>query len=282
MTFWTIAGVVALTVIIGLNATQIAAPYINHLAALARPKVDKKGLVLGVTLLLMSVLYFFINVGNFAGEGLSGMTDSSYIGFIWAGPVGLFTQFQIAVVLAWFIYCVIQNPHLRAIAYLLTLAAVSMSFLSIGHASDAAWWGKLALLAHFIVACVWFGSLYSLRKLATSLPIAEAQSVMVKFGAHMTGAVPVLLAAGVLLYRSATGVWLPSTPFSSYDIVFMTKLSLVVLILLLAALHKLVFVPQLQTPAKTKRLQTSVTWEIVLAIGILTAAAALSSAFSPH
>ncbi|WP_258239705.1 CopD family protein [Pseudidiomarina homiensis] len=282
MTVWTGVGVVILTVIFVLNATLIASPYINYLADLARPKVDKKGLVLGVALLLMSVLYFFINVGNFAGEGLSGLFDTNYIRFMWAGPVGLFTQLQMAGVLAWLIYCAIQSSHLKTITFLVTLGALSISFLSMGHASTAAWWGKLALLAHLLVAWIWFGSLYPLRKLATSLPIAEAQSVMMKFGAHMSGSVPVLLLAGALLYRSASGHWLPSPPVSSYDIVFLTKLSLVILILLLAALHKLVFVPQLKTPAKAKRLQTSVTWEIVLAIAILAIAAALSSAFSPN
>ena len=98
---------------------------------------------------------------------------------------------------------------------------------------------------------------------------------------HMSAAVPILLIAGLVMYRSATGRWMPELPLTSYDTVLLAKLVFVALILLVAALHKLKFVPQLNDNAAAKRLKNSITAEMVLAVTIFTLASALSSAFSP-
>lgn len=223
----------------------------------------------------------FLKVGSFAGEGLKGMSDVSYMQFIWVGPVGQFIQLQGIAAAALIIYAVVSIKPVKWAVFAVALGVMGWSFLTIGHGSDAVWWGKLALVTHLFVAWLWFGSLNALRKQATAEPISKTKIIMERFGAHMSGAVPILLVAGVVMYRSATGHWIPDVPLSSYDMALMTKLFLVTCILLFAARHKLKLVPQLDSKQAAKRLRTSITIEMVLAVGIFVMASALSSAFSP-
>lgn len=281
MALWTMASIILLAAIFWLNATIAATPYIIHLSGIKKPSMNKRCLVVSPLLLFITILYFFVKVGSFAGEGLAGAVDTAYGHFIWSGPIGEFVQLQGIVAAIWLAYSVTSYSLIKWISYLLAVALMASSFLNIGHGSDAVWWGKVALLAHLLVAWFWFGSLNSLRKLAVSVPVCKAQKIMKRFGAHMTVAVPVLLIAGVVMYRSAAGQWLPDLPLSSYDTTLLLKLSLVAAILLIAAVHKFKFVPQLTNDSVAKRLKQSLTVEIVLAVAIFIVASALSSAFSP-
>lgn len=254
MTLWSVASVLTLAFIFWLNAVMTASPYIVYLSGLKKQS-ERKNSVAALLLLLASLLYFFLKVGSFAAEGLAGMADSTYMQFIWTGPVGLFIQLQVTVAVAWIIYSVVKVTSIQWMLYVVAIGLMGWSFLSIGHGSDAVWWGKLALLTHLLVAWVWFGSLNSLRKLATSVPLAKAKAIMERFGVHMSAAVPILLIAGLVMYRSATGRWMPELPLTSYDTVLLAKLVFVALILLVAALHKLKFVPQLNDNAAAKRLK---------------------------
>ncbi|WP_287817734.1 CopD family protein [Idiomarina sp.] len=280
MTLWSVASVLTLAFIFWLNAVMTASPYIVYLSGLKKQS-ERKNRLVALLLLLASLLYFFLKVGSFAAEGFAGMIDTTYMQFIWTGPVGLFIQLQIAVAIAWIVYSVVKLKRIKWVLYVVAIGLMGWSFLSIGHGSDAVWWGKLALLTHLLVAWVWFGSLNSLRKLATSVPLAKAKAIMERFGVHMSAAVPILLIAGLVMYRSATGRWMPELPLTSYDTVLLAKLVFVALILLVAALHKLKFVPQLNDNAAAKRLKNSITAEMVLAVTIFSLASALSSAFSP-
>ncbi|KJY97154.1 copper resistance D family protein [Pseudoalteromonas ruthenica] len=280
MTLWSMASVLTLAFIFWLNSVITASPYIAYLSGLKKLS-EQKNSVVALLLLLASLLYFFLKVGSFTAEGFAGMVDSTYMQFIWAGPVGLFIQLQVTVAVVWIIYSVVKVTSIQWMLYVVAVGLMGWSFLSIGHGSDALWWGKLALLTHLLVAWVWFGSLNSLRKLATSVSLDKAKLIMERFGGHMSAAVLILLIAGVVMYRSATGQWLPELPLTSYDTVLLAKLVFVALIFLVAALHKLKLVPQLNNESAAKRLKQSITVEMVLAVTIFILASALSSAFSP-
>lgn len=280
MTLWSVASVLTLAFIFWLNAVMTASPYIVYLSGLNKQSARKNS-VIALLLLLASLLYFFLKVGSFAAEGLAGMADSTYMQFIWTGPVGLFIQLQVSVAVAWLLCSVVKVTPIKCVLYLVAIGLMGWSFLSIGHGSDAVWWGKLALLTHLLVAWVWFGSLNSLRKLAMSVPLAKAKTIMERFGMHMSAAVPILIIAGLVMYRSVTGRWMPELPLTSYDTVLLAKLVFVALILLVAALHKLKFVPQLNNESAAQRLKSSITAEMVVAVTIFILASALSSAFSP-
>ncbi|RUO56645.1 MULTISPECIES: copper resistance D family protein [Pseudidiomarina] len=280
MTLWSVASVLTLAFIFWLNAVMTASPYIVYLSGLKKQSERKNSLV-ALLLLLASLLYFFLKVGSFAAEGFAGMIDTTYMQFIWTGPVGLFIQLQVTVAVVWIFYSVVKVTSIQWMLYVAAVGLMGWSFLSIGHGSDAVWWSKLALLIHLLIAWVWFGSLNSLRKLATSVSPDKSKAIMERFGMHMSAAVPILLIAGVVMYRSATGQWIPELPLTSYDTVLLTKLVFVALILLVAARHKLKLVPQLNNESAAKRLKQSITVEMVLAVTIFILASALSSAFSP-
>lgn len=281
MTLWSGASVMTLALIFWLNAIMTATPYIAHLSGLQQSSTLKKGSTTALVLFTASILYFFLQVGSFAGEGVTEIFDAMYIQFVWTGPVGQFVQLQAMAAVVWLVYSVTAYSSIKWVLYALVIALMSWSFLTMGHSSDAAWWAKLAILTHLLVAWFWFGSLSSLRNLATSVPVSKAKVIMENFGAHMSVAVLALLVAGVVMYRSATGYWAPKLPLSAYDIVLLTKLGFVALILVFAAVHKFKFVPQLNNELAAKRLKKSITVEMVLAVIIFILASALSSAFSP-
>lgn len=281
MTTWTLASVFVLALIFWLNATLAAGPYVAYLSGIRASTATRRKVSTALLLLLASTLYFFLKVGSFAGEGIKGMADTTFMQFIWVGPVGSFAQLQAVVAAVWMVHIVIKAPFIKWGLFLVAMALMLWSFFSIGHGSEAPWWGKLAFSAHLLVAWLWFGSLNSLRTLSTSVSLAEAKIIMERFGAHMSVAVPLLLIAGVVMYRSATQQWLPDFPLTSYDQALLIKLVVVALILSLAALHKFRLVPQLDTEEGAKRLKFSITIEMLFAITIFIMASALSSAFSP-
>lgn len=282
MTVWTVASTLVLATIFWLNALMVATPYIRYLSGVEKTALQKKDAVTGLLLLLSGIGYFCLRVGSFSGEGIAGMVDVNFMKFIWASPAGEFVKLQVAASVLWLVYSMFSPLRIKWIIYVLVVVAISWSFLSMGHGSDASWWGKIALLTHLLVGWVWFGSLNSLRKLATAVPVPQAQAIMRRFGAHMSIAVPLLLIAGGVMYRSATGQWIPNFPLTTYDFVLFTKLSFVILILLIAALHKFKFVAELNNKDSAKRLKNSIAIEMMLAIVILVVALALSSSFSPN
>ncbi|MGQ4277257.1 copper resistance D family protein [Pseudidiomarina sp. E22-M8] len=282
MTVWTVASTLVLATIFYLNALITATPYIQYLSGVEKPAIRKTDTITALLLLLAAIAYFCLRVGSFAGEGISGMADLDFMKFIWVSPAGEFVKLQILASALWLVYSMFSSLHIKRIIYVLVVVAISWSFLSMGHGKDAVWWGKIALLTHLLVAWVWFGSLNSLRKLATSVPVTKAQAIMMRFGVHMLMAVPLLLIAGGIMYRSATGQWIPKSPLTTYDFVLFTKLGFVILILFMAALHKFKFVPKLNNKNSAKRLKKSIAIEMILAIVILVLALALSSSFSPN
>lgn len=282
MTVWTVASTLVLATIFWLNALMVATPYIRYLSGVEKTALQKKDAVTGLLLLLSGIGYFCLRVGSFSGEGIAGMVDVNFMKFIWASPAGEFVKLQVAASVLWLVYSMLSPLRIKWIIYVLVVVAISWSFLSMGHGSDASWWGKIALLTHLLVGWLWFGSLNSLRKLATAVPVPQAQAIMRRFGAHMSIAVPLLLIAGGVMYRSATGQWIPNFPLTTYDFVLFTKLSFVILILLIAALHKFKFVAEMNNKDSAKRLKNSIAIEMMLAIVILVVALALSSSFSPN
>lgn len=281
MTTWTLASVFVLALIFWLNATLAAAPYVAYLAGTSASSGVRGKVVTALLLLLASTLYFFLKVGSFAGGGIMGMADTTFIQFIWVSPVGSFVQLQAVVAVVWMVHFATKAPLIKWGLFLVVMALMLWSFFRIGHGSEAPWWGKLAFSVHLLVAWLWFGSLNSLRTISTSVSLDKTKTVMERFGVHMSVAVPLLLIAGVVMYRSATQQWLPDFPLSSYDQALIAKLAFVALILAVSALHKFRLVPQLDTAAAAKRLKFSITIEMVFAISIFIMASALSSAFSP-
>lgn len=281
MTLWSVATTFLLAAILWLNATLIASPYVNYVSARQYHVSAKYNFVLGICLLVLAGLYVVVNVGNFANEGLRGMFDTAYLNFILVGPIGQFAKFQVAAIIAWFIYAGSTSSSLKLLAFLMVILSLSISFFSMGHANDAPWWGKLAVFIHLFIAWLWFGSLSSLRQIATSLPPAAAKNTMEKFGSQMLVAVPILIIAGIIMYRSSSGQWFPQVTLTAYDIALLTKLALVIVILCIAAVHKFYFVPRLENSVVAKHLKTSITVELILGITIFIAAAALSSVFAP-
>ncbi|RAJ92910.1 copper resistance D family protein [Aliidiomarina maris] len=282
MNLWTVASIVMLAIIFWLNATIIATPYIAKLSGQATPLMNKKAGVITILLLSASLMYFMFIVGDLADAGLSGMFDPMYMEFIQTGPIGQFVLLQIGAAVLWLVVAVVGLPPIRVLAYMGAAALMSWSFLGMGHSAEAAWWAKLAFLIHLLAAWLWFGSLHGLRHLATSVPPAKARRIMETFGSHMSIAVPALIIAGMLMYRSATGQWIPALPFNSYTFVLAAKLLLVGLILVMAAIHKFKLVPQLDGALAAHRLKQSITVEMLLAVLIIMLAMTLSSGLSPR
>lgn len=156
---------------------------------------------------------------------------------------------------------------------------VCASYVLLGHTTTAGPSGLLAslLLLHLLVAAFWIGSLPPLAWAADSSGPETAR--LVEDWARVAAvAVPAMLVAGLLLAWTLVGnaADLVSSP---YGLALLAKVSLVALLLGMAAYHRFSLTPALAAggAAAGKRLATSIRAEAVVAFCVLWAAAGLVS-----
>lgn len=280
MNFWNVANVVALSLLLWVNALMVSIPYIDGLSR--RKSLSTNALIgLGILLVLSAISFFLVQVGSFTDRGMLGMFDTSFMHFIWSGSIGTFVKVQISIALLWLGWCWVGNQNFKWVIYAVVLFALATSYLTFGHGSEAAWWQKGLFLGHIFIALLWVGSLIPLAQSTSLLSIDDLKPLMISFGKHMSYAVPVLLMGGLILYRTVSGRWIPEPFVNAYDVIFILKLVSVLLLLMLAAVHKLMFVPSLRDQTDVRRLRMSIWAETAVATGVLVFAVGLSNLYAP-
>jgi copper resistance protein D len=255
-------------------------------------------LLLGIA---AAVANFFVQVGNFADAGLTGMFDRTLGEILWQSQVGTAAVFQVtgflvalAIVVILYILSRGGNPtaqpppvQSKGLPRLLTVAAIvaglAITYASTlaGHSVDCGLIGSAAILLHTFAVFWWMGSLYPLWRATFVLEPQALTRVMVRFGTVAIAFVAVVISAGGVL------LWLMVD--APRDIIFTRhgqllglKLVFVCAILGLAARHKWRLVPLVQQANDgSARLRRSIAWEMVVAAIILLLTATLSTAVSP-
>jgi putative copper resistance protein D len=123
------------------------------------------------------------------------------------------------------------------------------------------------------------GSLYPLWLACHRLASAEAHAVLHRFGQFAVAAVLLVVLAGLYLSYQLTA-W-NNLFTSSYGLFLIIKLILVLLLLVLAALHKFVLVPQLLSLQTASRLKRSLLIEKYVGAGVYTITTVLTTLVGP-
>lgn len=157
---------------------------------------------------------------------------------------------------------------------------LSLSFRLVGHVSVLSTTAQLAIAVHLLAFGFWIGILYPLHVLAGVPNLNFVQSQLKKFGMHAVVLLIALVAAGGLLLWELLNSWgeFLSTP---YGLSLLTKLTLVVGILMIAAINKLKLVPAITDTGGVAAFRKSLKLEACVALLILLVTAYFSTIIGP-
>lgn len=245
----------------------------------ARLPIRRTIAVLAVVGVIASGLAFAIRGAALTGDA-SGISDPQILGILWQTPVG--TVLALRVVGLSLILVGLMMGQFGKWAALVGAATVLWSFAQIGHLSGAVTWMKVLLVVHLAGVAFWIGVLSPLRRLASNPQyFDQAAALGHRFGMIATIVVPILLVAGVYHAWILTGSW-TNLIGSAYGQTLLVKVTIVGLLLALAAANKLRFVPQLAAgdTQAARHLSRSITVEWAAIIAILLATSVLTSVLS--
>jgi putative copper resistance protein D len=239
-------------------------------------------------LIAVSVNYF-AQVGSFAETGLMGMFDAQMHAFLWPTQVGKTVFWRLIgfglMLLASYTMLSKNNNtrHFSVAISIISSLLIAVTFTFIGHSTELGLVAQGLILIHVLIIGSWIGAFYPLWKLCNIDDNIVIQNVMDTFGRIGIGIVILVLLSGMgmvwMLFDSPTELL-----SSDYGIAVTIKLSLVAIILLIAAWHKFILVPNLTiftAPFAKRKLQKSIGLEALVALIILATTAILSSVLGP-
>jgi copper transport protein len=164
-----------------------------------------------------------------------------------------------------------------------TLSVASLGFSGHATSTQPVWLMTPVLIAHAMMAALWFGSLWALYRLARSHSVSAAAGLLQAFSTRATGMITVLLTSAAIL------VWLQLEQIgdflqTGYGLLLSVKITLVALLLLLAAANRWWLTPALAAGSdRTRRLlRISIGSEVLLAVLVIGVTAVLGATPPPR
>jgi len=240
-------------------------------------RLRRFSLILAGVALAAAILSFLLRGAALTGD-IAGMVDREMLGLLWTTSVGEAFAYRLAGV-----FLIIAGLYLPAIGAWFSLVGgvvALWSFTQIGHIPDLEQTGvRLLLLLHLLGVSFWVGILAPLHWLARDPEYLEiAANLGDHFGVMASGIVAVLvLAGGLMAWLILGSVSLLFT--SSYGLVLVVKVTLVALLLGLAAANKLRFIPGMKAGKQqaANHLVRSIELEFIVITSVLIATATLTS-----
>ncbi|WP_141501918.1 copper resistance CopC/CopD family protein [Paenibacillus luteus] len=172
------------------------------------------------------------------------------------------------------------NPFKFAVA-----AAVIVSFPLTGHAYASLNDTALAITAHSVhmgAAAIWFGGLAGLLSLTFhSGGLDRLNQTAARFSVWALPSMVLILASGVWLSVARLSGWRQLIE-TDYGRLIFAKIIFMLLVLVIAALHKLVFMPRIAEKGASRGLLLGVRAEVLLAVVLFVLAGWLSSTSPPE
>lgn len=242
--------------------------------------------------LLATVLLFLLQVGSVNQADLAGMFDPLLIRVLAATAVGTGIVCKLAgfaLMLGAVVLVVGDSRLARGAASGLprwlpgaggvALALFAASFAVLGHTAVLSLPARFVTGVHVAAVLLWIGALLPLRRLATVGELPLLQPMLRRFGMLGWGLVGGLLAAGLVLLWNLLES--PAALFNtSYGLLLLAKLLLVLCLLALAALNKFRLVPTLTEQTRAP-LRYSIGFELLLAGAIIVLTALLTTLTGP-
>ena len=241
-----------------------------------------------------ALLGFLVQVGLINDSGLPGMFDWGMISILLDTGLGDVTLLRLlAFVLAGACSVIVikklqrsnidlNSPQSRFL-FLLQLAALlalALSHRVTGHVSVLSLVAQISIVIHFAAFALWIGCLYPFLQLSRSVDIDVLEKTLKRFGNNAIVILfTLLLGGGLMIYE------LFESPMAlintDYGLALLLKLTLVLVILGIAAMNKLVIVPALISSGSRVKLQRSIRYELAIAAAILVATSYLSTIVGP-
>ena len=258
----------------GLVIIQVA--FAQAIFPLAQ-RMQRQAIALAALALVASFLGFMLRGAALTG-GADGMTDPEMLSLLWQTPVGDALLYRLAG--GSLIIVGLLIPRFGQWVALAGCVLLLWSFAQIGHVTDIGQlYVRLLLLLHLLGIAFWIGVLPPLHRLSRKPDhLSQAAHLGHQFGRAAMVIVPFLLLAGLVMGWLLTGT-LTALISTGYGQALMVKLTLVAVVLMLAAANKLRFVPAMQAgdANAARHLARSIQIEAVVILAVLAATATLTS-----
>lgn len=215
-----------------------------------------------------TILVFALRGANLTGD-ISGMIDPEMLGLLWTTPVG--TALLLRLVGLCLLIMGLFMGRVGAWVSVLGGIVAIWSFDHVGHVSSHdTTLLDTALMLHLLAVALWIGVLTPLKRLASSSDTyASAAEVGHRFGVVASITVPVLMILGGYMGYQLVGSF-SALAGTGYGQALIIKVLLVGLLLGLAAVNKLRFIPALRIgdPSAANHLckSISIEWLVILAV----------------
>lgn len=233
----------------GLYAGVLGGAGLVFCAALFRFEVPRRWAAGLTGLGMLGAVMSFALKGSVLTGDLSGMTDPEMLGLLWQTQSGAALRWQVGG-LVLLMLGLLQTRLARGVQIVGGVCAIT-GLAVIGHLYDRGssmlFYG---LLLHLICATLWIGILLPLHQRAAGLDGGQAADLGERFGRVAMVFVPLLLLVGGYMAYALTGS-LTALLTTGYGQMLLLKVALVAVLLALAALNKLIFVPRLRAGNRT-------------------------------
>ncbi len=241
-----------------------------------------------------ALLGFLLQVGLINDSGIGGMFDWGMISILFDTAQGDVIMLRLlAFILAGASSVVfikqlqhadisLVNPRSRLLFAVQAVALFGLAYSQtmVGHVSVLSSVARTSIALHFIAFSLWIGCCYPFLQLSRSLDLETLHDSLRRFGNNAVAILLVLFASALLMLLELLG-----SPWelidSAYGLALSAKIALVLAIVGVAAMNKLVIVPSLVRSNSAAKLQTSLRYEIALAMVILIVTSYLSTIVGP-
>jgi putative copper export protein/methionine-rich copper-binding protein CopC len=243
------------------------------------------------------IMHIWLLASQLSQMGL--YTEWDRIKTILASPLGKIAWVNPSAAAILFALTFIPKHDLRWAAWLKAVCAlcIIVTFPLTGHANASSTYTSLSIISHtlhMLAGAVWFVGLVGLL-IATfqvnkrSIILLELHAMIHRFSMVAFPLIVLTVASGILLTVIRIGRWSDLVQ-SDYGRLILIKSAITLLIFIIAAFHRLVFIPKLQQATRTelsaepKTIRTFVfflRWEIGMAVVIFIVAGMLSTSSPP-
>lgn len=232
--------------------------------------------VFGLLGLVGALLGFSLGGAALTGDA-SGMTDPEMLGLLWSTQTGTALAFRLAGLTLLIFGLALGRPGDWVSGFGGVLAL--WSFATIGHIPDREMiWLDVFLLIHLCAIAIWIGILTPLKRLAENGTASGAADLGHRFGNLAMVFVPLLILVGLVMSYVLVGS-IEALFSAGYGQALAAKVIFVGVLLGLAALNKLRFVPRLRAgdAQASQHLSRAIALEWVAVAAVLLTTAILTS-----
>ncbi len=232
-----------------------------------------------------TLLFFLAQVGMFADEGLIGILDLFMISMVWSSAIGDSTLLRLIAITSLLLLMIVKVKFSnRSTSYryatksldVIALSVLVVSYTSVGHIAEKDLFTKVSLMLHIVAMSLWIGALYPLFLACRKSRGENIFVLMDYFGRVAITYLLVLISTGMFMFYEVSG-GIEKMLFSSYGQIFLVKLSIVGIILMIAAYHKWLLVPSIQHNneniyklQKSLKVEGGIAWLIFIVTSIFT------------